>query len=171
MKTRKKSTVFLVQAALIAAVYAAVTYFIAPLSFGAQQMRISEALTVLPVLTPAAIPGLAVGCIIANISSPYGLVDIVCGTGATLLAAILTRAARNIRFKNLPMLSLVFPVLFNGIVIGAEITFFMPDGASFGSFLAAAGSVALGEALSCYAVGLPLFTALRKTKIFDEVTK
>lgn len=71
MKKMKKGTVYTVQAALIAAIYAALTYAVAPLSFGATQFRISEALTVLPVFTPAAIPGLAVGCIIANIGSPY----------------------------------------------------------------------------------------------------
>lgn len=166
MKMQRKSTVFLVQAALIAAIYAAITYFISPLSFGAQQFRISEALTVLPVLTPAAVPGLAIGCAIANLGSPLGLVDIVCGTLATLIAAVLTRLTRNIRFKNLPLLSLVFPVLLNGIIIGLEISFFLPEGMSFMGFLYSGGSVALGEALSCYVLGLPLFAALNRTKIF-----
>lgn len=166
MKKQRKSTVFLVQAALIAAIYAAITYFISPLSFGAQQLRISEALTVLPVLTPAAVPGLAIGCAIANLGSPLGLVDIVCGTLATLIAAVLTRLTRNIRFKNLPLLSLVFPVLLNGIIIGLEISFFLPEGMSFMGFLYSGGSVALGEALSCYVLGLPLFAALNRTRIF-----
>lgn len=166
MKKQRKSTVFLVQAALIAAIYAAITYFISPLSFGAQQFRISEALTMLPVLTPAAVPGLAIGCAIANLGSPLGLVDIVCGTLATLIAAVLTRLTRNIRFKNLPLLSLVFPVLLNGIIIGLEISFFLPEGMSFMGFLYSGGSVALGEALSCYVLGLPLFAALNRTKIF-----
>ena len=167
MKRQNNRTVYLVQAGLIAALYAALTYFLAPLSFGAQQIRISEALTVLPVLTPAAVPGLAVGCIIANISSPYGLADIICGTAATLLAALLTRAVRNIRFKNLPLLSLLFPVILNGIIIGFEITWFLPENASAGGFLLSCGGVALGEAISCYIIGLPLFAALNKTKIFE----
>lgn len=166
MKNQRKSTVFLVQAALIAAIYAAITYFISPLSFGAQQLRISEALTVLPVLTPAAVPGLAVGCVIANLNSPWGFADIVFGTLATLIAAVLTRLTRNIRFKNLPLLSLAFPVLLNGIIIALEISFFLPDGMSFMGFLYSGGSVALGEALSCYVLGLPLFAALNRTKVF-----
>ena len=166
MKTRKKTTVFYVQAALIAAIYAVLTYVAAPLSFGAQQIRISEALTVLPVLTPAAVPGLAIGCIISNIGSPYGIADIVLGTAATLLAALCSRAARSVRVKNLPLLSPVFPVIFNALFIGLEITWFLPEGLSLFGFLASAGSIALGEAVSCYALGLPLLLALRKTKIF-----
>ena len=91
MKKMKKSTVYTVQGALIAAVYAALTYAVAPLSFGATQFRISEALTILPVFTPAAIPGLAIGCVIANIGSPFGPIDIVLGTLATLLSDLVQR--------------------------------------------------------------------------------
>lgn len=171
MKKNRKRTVYLVQAALIAAVYAAVTYFIAPLSFGAQQLRVSEALTVLPMLTPAAIPGLAIGCVIANLGSPFGLIDIVCGSLATLTAAILSRFTAKIRVKNLPLLSLIFPVLLNGIIIGLEIAYFLPEGMTLKGFLISGGSVALGEAVSCYALGLPLFAALQKIRIFDEVNK
>lgn len=126
MKKMKKGTVYTVQAALIAAIYAALTYAVAPLSFGATQFRISEALTVLPVFTPAAIPGLAIGCIIANIGSPYGPIDILLGTVATVLAALATRLTRNIKIKNIPLLSFIFPTVFNGIIIGAEIMMFTP---------------------------------------------
>ena len=164
---RESNTKFLVQAALIGAIYAALTYFSAPISFGPMQFRIAEALCVLPVLTPAAVPGLAVGCVIANLGSPYGLADIICGATATLLAALCSRAARNIRFKNLPLLSLLFPVLFNGIIIGLEITFFIPEDATFWAFLTSGAGVALGELVSCYVLGLPLFAALSRTKIFN----
>ena len=94
MNNQKKTTVFLVQAAVIAALYAALTLFLAPISFSGNQFRVAEALTLLPVITPAAIPGLAVGCIIGNITSPYGIVDIIFGTCATLLAAVCTRLTR-----------------------------------------------------------------------------
>lgn len=169
MKNRKTGTVYLVQAALIAAVYAVLTYALSPIAFGSQQIRFSEALTVLPVLTPAAIPGLTIGCVISNIGSPYGIADIILGALATFLAACCTRAARNIRIKNLPVLSLIFPVIFNGIIIGLEISYFLPESVSFFGFLASGGGVALGEAISCYVLGLPLFAALNKTKIFNEV--
>lgn len=168
MKKAKKGTLYVVQSSLIAALYAAVTYFIAPLSFGAQQFRISEALTVLPVLTPAAIPGLTIGCLIANINSPFGIADVICGTLATFLAAVCTRLSRKIRFKNVPFLSLLFPVLFNGIIIGLEISIFLPEGFSFMSFLTMGASVAFGEAVVCYLAGIPLFLSLEKTKIFER---
>ncbi len=168
MKKSRKGTFYIVQAALIAAIYAAVTYFIAPISFGAQQFRISEALTVLPVLTPAAIPGLTIGCLIANFNSPYGMVDVICGTLATLLAALCSRLTRKIRFKNIPFLSLLFPVLFNGIIIGLEISIFLPEGFSWISFITMGSSVAFGEAVVCYLAGTPLFLALEKTKLFER---
>ncbi len=168
MKTRNKRTIFIVQSALIAAIYAALTYFIAPLSFGTQQLRVSEALTVLPTLTPAAIPGLAIGCLIANLSSPYGIADIICGTLATLISATLTRLTREITFKGQPLLSLIFPVILNGLVIGFELSFFMPEGFSFIGFLTMGASVALSEALVCCILGLPLLAGLKKTKIFSE---
>lgn len=168
MKRTNKRTTFIVESALIAGIYAAVTYFIAPISFGAQQFRISEALTVLPVLTPAAIPGLTIGCMIANLNSPYGLADIICGPLATLLAAICTRYTRNICIKNLPILSLIFPVLFNGIIIGLELSVFLPEGFTVVAFLSMGLSVAFGEAVVCYILGLPLYAGLKRTKIFER---
>ncbi len=168
MKSRNKHTFFVVQTALIAAIYAAVTFFSVPLSFGTQQLRISEVLTVLPILTPAAVPGLTIGCIIANLSSPYGIADMVCGAFATLIAAAMTRLARKITYKNQPLLSMVFPVIFNGLIIGVELSFFLPEGVSFTGFLTMGASVALSEAVVCYILGLPLLAGLKKTKIFNE---
>lgn len=169
MKKMKNGTVYTVQGALIAALYAALTYAVAPLSFGATQFRISEALTILPVFTPAAIPGLAIGCVIANIGSPFGPIDIVLGTLATLLAALMTRLTRNIRFKNIPLLSLIFPTLFNGIIIGAEIMMFTPEQAGIVGFLSCASGVALGEVVVCYTLGLLLFLGLERTRVFDKI--
>lgn len=168
MKTKNNRTYYLVQSALIAGIYVAVTFIFAPISFGSVQFRIAEALTVLPVLTPAAIPGLTVGCIIANLNSPFGLVDIICGSLATLLAAICSRLTRKICFRNLPLLSLIFPVLFNGVIVGLEIAFFLPEGFSMLGFLSAGASVAFGEIVVCYLAGLPLYSGLNKTGIFRE---
>lgn len=166
-KTNQK-TLYLVHSALIAALYAAVTYFCAPISFGSLQFRVSEALTILPVLSPAAIPGLTIGCLISNLSSPYGLIDIICGTAATLLAAICSRWTRNIRFKNMPLLSALFPVIFNGVIIGLEIAFLLPEGFSWMAFASIGASVAFGEVVVCYILGLPLFAALNKAKVFEN---
>lgn len=171
MKKMKKGTAYTVQAALIAALYAALTYAVAPLSFGATQFRISEALTILPVFTPAAIPGLAIGCVIANIGSPYGPIDIVLGTVATVLAALMTRLTRKIRVKNIPLLSLIFPTVFNGIIIGGEIMMFTPGQAGIVGFLASASGVALGELVVCYTLGILLFLGIDRTHIFDRISK
>ena len=168
MKSKNRQTLYLVQSALIAGIYVAVTYAASPISYGSVQFRISEALTVLPVLTPAAIPGLAIGCLISNLGSPLGIVDIICGTLATLLAAICTRMTRKVLIKKLPLLPLIFPVLFNGLIIGAEIAFFLPEGFSWLAFLTSGASVALGQAGVCYILGLPLYISLNKTGIFKN---
>ena len=82
-------TKYLTHAAIIAAVYVVLTIIFAPISYGQVQVRISEALTVLPYFTPAAIPGLFIGCIIANIYGGAGIIDIIFGSLATLFAAFL----------------------------------------------------------------------------------
>lgn len=165
---KKTSTVYLVQAAFIAAVYVALTYFMKPVSFSGTQLRVAEALTILPVLTPSAVPGLTIGCIIANISSPYGIVDIICGSTATLFAALCSRATRNITVKGIPLLSAAFPVIFNAVIVGAEISALSTDGFTLPVFGAMASSVAMGQCLACFALGLPLCAALKKTRIFDK---
>lgn len=157
-------TTRLVQGAVIAALYAALTYAAGALNlaYGNVQFRFSEALTVLAAYTPAAIPGLTIGCFLGNLGSPYGIVDILCGTFATLCAAVFSYVARNVRFKNLPLLSACFPVLFNGVIVGAEVAVF-----AGGNFLSLypinALWVAFGEAVVCFAGGIPLMLAVQKT--------
>lgn len=92
---RKFSAKDLTLAAVVAAVYAALTLALPGPSYGYAQLRVAEALTVLPFLFPAAAPGLFVGCLAANLLSPFGLVDVICGTAATGLAAFLTMKAPN----------------------------------------------------------------------------
>ena len=163
----KKKTDFLVKSAVIAAIYAGLTYFAAllNLAYGGVQFRFSEALTILAVFSPSAIPGLTVGCFLGNITSPYGLVDIVCGTLATLIAAVLSYHTRNIKFKDLPLLSALFPILSNAIIVGLEITLFMPEGFKFEAFLISALQVGLGELVMCYGLGIPLYKIIKKTKL------
>ncbi len=163
---KKTSTAYVAQAAVIAAFYAVLTLFLQPLSFSGSQLRVSEALTLLPVLTPAAVPGLAVGCLISNLASPYGVIDVVLGTLATLLAAIFTRMMRNVRIKNLPVLSAVFPVIFNAVAVGLSIAIMNQGGFTWGIFFINALTVALGEAIVCFVLGLPLCRVLEKTNIF-----
>lgn len=162
----KNKTVYVVLAAIIAAIYAGLTYVsaVAGIAYGSIQFRFSEALTILPVFTPAAIPGLTIGCLISNLTSPYGIVDIICGTFATFSAAVLSYRTRKIKFKDLPLLSALFPVITNSIIVGLEITLLMPEGFKLTAFLISACQVALGEAVISFGLGLPLYKLLRKTK-------
>lgn len=166
-----KNVRFLTQAAMIAALYAVLTYAAAAvnLAYGAVQFRFSEALTVLPVFTPAAIPGLAVGCFLANLGSPLGLVDWIFGTGATLLAAVGTWMARKIQIKGVLVLAPLPPVIANVVLVGFELSCLSSAGTfalgnfTWAAFGASALSVGIGELVICYALGLPLLLALRKT--------
>lgn len=100
-------------AALTAALYAALTLALAPISFVLLQMRVSEALTLLPILFPEAIPGLFIGCLISNLLSPLGLPDIIFGSLATLAAALLTWKLRRVGWA-----ACIPPIAVNAVVIG-----------------------------------------------------
>ena len=167
----KSNARFLALSAVIAGLYAALTYAAAMLNlaYGPVQFRFSEALTVLPAFTPAAIPGLTVGCLLANLGSPLGVVDWVFGTAATLLAALGTAAVSRIRWKGLPLLAPLPPVIVNALVVGLEISCLNGAGAfTFSAFTAAnfaysALTVGLGELAVCLVLGLPLFVLLEKS--------
>ena len=167
---KKTKIKFLVESALIAALYAGLTYLMSVfnLAYGPVQFRISEALCILPVFTPAAIPGLTVGCFIANILS-FNPLDMIFGTAASLIAALLTYALRNIRFKGVPWLSLLPPVLVNAVVVGLEIAFFYTEGgASMVGFLFNALTVGLGQLVVCYGLGIPLYFIVKRSRIFED---
>ena len=153
---KKKDVNFLVCGAVIAALYAALTYAASAvnLAYGAVQFRFSEALTVLAAYTPAAIPGLTIGCILANLGSPYGITDIICGSAATLLAAVFTYLSRKVK---------VCSVVCNAVIVGSELAVFLPEGFTFKGFLIQAAFVGLGELVVCYAAGMPLCAAINKT--------
>lgn len=173
MKNQKR-TRFLVRAGLIAAAYAALTYLCAlwGLAYGEVQFRFSEALMVLALFTPAAIPGLTIGCVIANLGSPFGLIDIVCGSFATLLAVVLIWLTRHLTTKigkqKLNLLAPLFPVLTNAIIVGLEISAFMPEGLTWAGFAGAALSVGIGELVVCYVLGLPLEILFNHMPVFEE---
>ncbi len=173
MKNQGKSVQFLTQSAMIAALYAVLTLVAAAvnLAYGPIQFRFSEALTILPIFTPAAIPGLTLGCLISNIWSGYGAADMVFGTLATLLAAIVTRMLRNIRYKNVPWLAPLPPVLFNAVIVGLEIAVLSPGGFVWAGFFSAALSVGAGELVICYVLGLPFAAALEKTGVSGKIFK
>ena len=110
---KDKKVLFLVQSAMIAAIYVVLTLMFAPISFGPIQTRISEALTILPFFTPAAVPGLFVGCLLGNILGGAALPDIIFGSLATLLGAVITYMLRNRNRFFAP----VPPILANAIII------------------------------------------------------
>lgn len=166
-----KKVRLLATGAAIAAMYAALTYLSAAmnLAYGPVQFRVSEALTVLPVFTPAAVPGLALGCFISNLTSPFGVVDWVFGTLASFVAALGTLALSKVRFRGIPLLAPLPPVVANALIVGFELCCFSDAGvfslsnASLGGFLAGALSVGLGELAVCYALGVPLMMAIEKS--------
>lgn len=146
----------LATAGVIAGIYAALTLLLPIPQYGGIQLRVAEAMTVLPFLFPEAIPGLTVGCFLANLlGSPIPL-DWIVGTLATLLAALWTSRLRNRWLAPLP------PVICNMILVGAEIAWFSTqDGAVFlPAFLLNALTVGIGEAAVCYILGMPLLQAL-----------
>lgn len=149
-------------AAMVAAAYAALTMVLPGPSYGFAQLRVAEALTVLPFLFPASAPGLLVGCLVANLLSPYGVVDILCGTAATGLAAFLTTKMPSKWLAPLP------PVLCNGIIVGGMLAWYEAGfGPGFWPMFALSGpGVALGELAACYVLGMLLLTALPKIKYF-----
>lgn len=158
---RKFSVRDLTLAAAIAAVYAILTLALPIPQYGGVQLRVAEAMTVLPFLFPAAIPGLTVGCFLANLlGSPFA-VDWVFGTLATLLAAIWTSRLKNRWLAPLP------PVLCNAVIVGAEIAWFFPEGMAFWAAYAwNAFTVGLGELIACYLLGTLLLTALPRVSFF-----
>ncbi len=115
----KSNTAFLSQAAMIAAVYVVLTYVFAPFSFGEIQVRIAEALTILPVFTPAAVPGLFIGCLIGNILGGAILPDIIFGSIATLLGALFTYKL----FGNRPLLAPLPPIIANTLIVPLVLRF------------------------------------------------
>ena len=149
-----KDTKTLARGAVIAALYAVLTLLLQPLSYGEVQIRFSEALTLLPILMPEAVPALAVGCLLANVLGGCMIVDIVFGTLATLLAAICTRRLRE-RF----WLAALMPVLFNGVIVGAVVHYCYAPMIALPLCML---SVAAGEAVACLVVGPVLLRVLRR---------
>lgn len=161
----------LCRAGIIAALYVALTYVFAPFAFGPLQIRPAEALCILALLYPEAIPALWVGCMLSNIASPFFLYDVFIGSLATLLSAFVAYLVGRF-IKNIPLkiiLGGLPTVLFNAAIIPLIIVFLCGGGEGFPSawiaYLTYAGSIALTEAVWVYALGTPLFLAVRKLKL------
>lgn len=154
--------------AAVAALYTVLSYFgnIFGLTYGPIQCRFAEALCVLPFFMPITSWGLFVGCILTNLLSAYGLVDIIFGSLATLLAALCTARMPNKWLAPLP------PVVANGLIIGAMLGWIQAGGfnsAFWPAFLYNGATVALGELLACYVLGMILLYVLPGIKFFREL--
>ncbi|MDO5601855.1 MAG: QueT transporter family protein [Oscillospiraceae bacterium] len=159
----------IVRGGLIAAIYVAVCLLLQPLSYGAVQIRVSEALTLLPILTPDAVFGVTLGCLLSNLLS-FSPIDMLFGTLATLVAALATRRLAKVRLKGLPLASALPPILINAVVVGAEITFFFtPEAASAGLLLFNMLTVGAGQVVSCLILGVPLVTFIEKNAALKKI--
>lgn len=159
----------LTRAAMVAAVYAALTVLLAPISFGAVQFRAAEALTVMPMFMSEAVPGLAIGCLVANILGGAMLPDIVFGSIATLLAAVVTRALRK-----RPLVAMAAPAAFNAIIVGPVVYFcyVMAEGAfSFGALAFTCLTVGLGELAIIYTLGFMLSRIGKRLNFLSDNVK
>ena len=151
MKTNKVT--FMTQAAMIAAIYVVLCVVFKPISYGAIQTRIAEALTILPFFTPAAVPGLFVGCLIANLLGGGILVDVICGSAATLIGAVGTYMLRN-KSRYLAPLP---PIAANVLIVPWVLRYGYGDPFSIPFLM---GTVGLGELLTCGIMGMILVTVL-----------
>ncbi len=153
-----KSTRYLTQGAIIAALYIVLTFIANAfgLANGTIQVRFSEALTILPYFTPAAIPGLSIGCLLSNLLTGCTIFDIVFGTLATLIGAIFTYLLRKYKF-----LAPIPPIVANVLIIPPvlKIAYGATDALPFLMF-----TVGLGEVISCGIFGMILLFALNKRR-------
>ena len=164
-----KKTRFLAQAGMIAALYVVLTHlqnFVWPESTSfAIQFRLSEALCVLAVMTPAAIPGLTIGCMVYNLTYIGALpLDWLIGSAATLLAALSMWGLRKVTIKGYPLLAFLMPALWNALLVGWELTVYIGD-----TFALNAVYVAIGEVTVLLILGSVLFFALRKRHLEQKL--
>ncbi len=155
---RKNSIQFISQGAIIAALYVALTHIanLAGLASGAIQIRLSEALTILPVFTPAAVPGLAVGCLISNLTTGCIPWDIFGGTMATLIGAAGTYALRKY-----PYAAVLPPIISNTIIVPFVLAYAYKLDGGIPYFMLTVG---IGEVICCGVLGTMLMLALKKNE-------
>ena len=169
----KFNTRKLVTAAVIGALYAALT-MINPFAYGPIQFRISEVLCILPFFFPASAVGLTIGCVIANLISAAGILDVVFGSLATLLAGICTAAIGIRARKNektgwgVCIAACLMPVLFNAPIVGAVLSYVFPLNTFWEGFFVFGGQVGLGEVAVMLVLGLPIMRYFLKSATFNE---
>ena len=151
---KNKNLVFICQAAVIAALYVVLTYVFSAFASGVIQVRVSEALTILPAFTPAAIPGLVIGCLLSNTLTGCVLLDIIFGSVATLIGALGSYALRRHTW-----LVPIPPIVSNMIIVPFVLRYAYGATDAFPFMIATVGA---GEIISCYLLGMILYGALKK---------
>lgn len=143
---------------LIGALYVVFTLPFGQVAFGPIQFRIAELLTVLPFFTPWAIPGVTLGCLLSNLlfSTVW---DVVFGSLATLIAAYFTYRSRHL------LVAPIWPILFNGLIIGTMLTFMILGHFDWIPWLTMMGEVALSEFVICFAIGVPFMRLIQRSKL------
>jgi uncharacterized membrane protein len=153
LRLKKIRTIHLVRAAVIAAVYASLTLVLQPISLGPIQCRFAECLTILPLLFPEAIPGVALGCLFSNIIGSGNIYDIVLGTLATSLAAFITYKSKRI------YLGIVPPILINALIVPVILLAGYGEEGAYVFFLM---TVLVGQTIAVAGFGIPLYYGIRK---------
>ncbi len=163
MENRKNFSMtlkYIVMGAAIAAIYATLTLVLQPISFSVYQVRVSEALSILPYFTSSAVPGLFIGCLIANLLGGAVIWDVVFGSIATLIAAAIAYFMKkhNVSKFLIPLPSVIANTIIIGLLMRYVYNFDM-------SLLLCMLSIFVGQAIACYVVGIPLMLAIEKIKI------
>lgn len=152
------------RAGVLAALYVALTYAFMPFAFGPFQIRPAEALCILPLFFPEAVPALFVGCILSNLSSPFAVYDIPIGASITLIAAFITYLV-GLFFKNDKIkvwLGGLPPILLNALILPIVIVFLCGNGGGAAAYFACFGSLLLTQAVWIYGLGIPLYYTLKR---------
>ena len=169
---KKTDTLTFVRIAMIAAVYTVVSLVLAPISYGNIQVRIAEALTILPLLYKPSIYGVTLGCFLTNLLgaflgvNPTGFIDAIVGTLATFLAAECTYMLKDKVVGKIPVFSISMPVIFNFFFVGAELAVLYFEGNMVLGTIIMGLEVAIGELISVI-LGYILLKPIKKTKIFE----
>ena len=169
MNKTKMST--FVRVAMIAAIYTVISLVLAPFSFGNIQVRIAEALTILPLFYKPSIYGVTLGCFLTNLLgamlgvNPTGFIDALIGTLATFLAAECTYCLKEKMVHGIPVWSILMPVVFNFFFVGTELAVLFFEGSLFLGIVIMGTEVAIGELISVI-VGYFLSKALAKRNLF-----
>jgi uncharacterized membrane protein len=153
----RKGIGFITQAAAIAGIYVVLTFVFAPISFGEVQVRVSEALCILPLFTPAAIPGLYIGCLLGNLLSGASIFDVVFGSIATLIGAVGTYYLRHRK----PVIATLPPILSNALIVPFILRYAYEVTLPIWMMILSVGA---GEVLSVAGLGLLLYSVLEPNK-------